>query len=387
MKDSAAEREIKSFWWAPNRPETRWFGTLTLARGAMPHLELVVERTNLFDDRMPLGRVLHGKDEHGKPITLLFASESGSTISNAVVKRDFCTGYAVLGMALSRPEEFVVNELCLQLQQLYGWLGITGFDRPTATAAGELTIRNRQPVDAVFAVNSDLDVGVRFRSVLHDRVGSQQIDEIPVFAFISKSGLSLNRPDDRPGPPACRDASWRGAGRPAGIGRRQTARAGGDDGSDRMNPIFHSQLLHSPSFGLPRRGENSPAQGNALGHQPITLQPALKGRHSGRANVEHAAVDTEFRPFRAWPPLTTEFPGRCPGLASRCAFGAHLYAQEESAVDAKLAALELRRAALASLFTSLLHHLITGQVRLPEFRNSPTERGKNGGRYAHDVCG
>ena len=74
MKDFAAEREIKSFWWTPNRPETRWFGTLTLARGAMPHLELVAEGTDLFDDHMPLGRVLHGEDEDGKSITLVFAS-------------------------------------------------------------------------------------------------------------------------------------------------------------------------------------------------------------------------------------------------------------------------------------------------------------------------
>ena len=38
-----------------------------------------------------------------------------------------------------------------------------------------------------------------------------------------------------------------------------------------------------------------------------------------------------------------------------------------AAVDAKLAAEESRRAALAALFQSLLHHLMTGQVRLPEF--------------------
>ena len=42
-------------------------------------------------------------------------------------------------------------------------------------------------------------------------------------------------------------------------------------------------------------------------------------------------------------------------------------ARQLSAVDAKLAAEESRRAALAALFQSLLHHLMTGQVRLPEF--------------------
>jgi type I restriction enzyme S subunit len=42
-------------------------------------------------------------------------------------------------------------------------------------------------------------------------------------------------------------------------------------------------------------------------------------------------------------------------------------AAQLSAVDAKLAAEEARRAALAALFQSLLHHLLTGKVRLPEF--------------------
>ena len=42
-------------------------------------------------------------------------------------------------------------------------------------------------------------------------------------------------------------------------------------------------------------------------------------------------------------------------------------ARQLSAVDTKLAAEVSRRAALAALFQSLLHHLMTGQVRLPEF--------------------
>ena len=37
------------------------------------------------------------------------------------------------------------------------------------------------------------------------------------------------------------------------------------------------------------------------------------------------------------------------------------------AADAKLAAAESRRSALTALFQSLLPHLLTGQVRLPEF--------------------
>jgi type I restriction enzyme, S subunit len=51
-----------------------------------------------------------------------------------------------------------------------------------------------------------------------------------------------------------------------------------------------------------------------------------------------------------------------PPLAEQLEIAAQL-----SAVDAKLAAEESRRAALEALFQSLLHSLMTGQVRLPEF--------------------
>ena len=47
-------------------------------------------------------------------------------------------------------------------------------------------------------------------------------------------------------------------------------------------------------------------------------------------------------------------------------------AAQLAAVDAKLAAEESRRAALAAMFQSLLHFLLTGRVRLPEFAGGHT---------------
>lgn len=52
-------------------------------------------------------------------------------------------------------------------------------------------------------------------------------------------------------------------------------------------------------------------------------------------------------------------------------FEQQLVAAHLSAVDAKLAAEESRRAALDNLFKSLLHYLITGKLRLPEFVGNP----------------
>ncbi len=42
-------------------------------------------------------------------------------------------------------------------------------------------------------------------------------------------------------------------------------------------------------------------------------------------------------------------------------------ATQMAAVDTKLAAEKKRQSALGALFQSLLHHLMTGKVRLPEF--------------------
>lgn len=49
-------------------------------------------------------------------------------------------------------------------------------------------------------------------------------------------------------------------------------------------------------------------------------------------------------------------------------------AAQLSAVDVKLAAEESRRAALAALFQSLLHHLMTAGLRLPKFLNAKAPR-------------
>ena len=75
---------------------------------------------------------------------------------------------------------------------------------------------------------------------------------------------------------------------------------------------------------------------------------------------------TKFRSGVAVPTLNRNtFSGiqiAVPPLTEQRAIAAQL-----AAVDAKLAAGEARRAALAAVFQSLLRHLMTGKVRLPEF--------------------
>jgi uncharacterized protein YqgV (UPF0045/DUF77 family) len=190
----STKREIKSFWWAPENPETRWFGTLTLETEHSPQLELVVERRNLADDIRPLGRVIHGIDEHGKPITLLFSAPSGHSISGAILTRRIVAGYALLGIALPDAASFVANKLRFQIQHLYGWFGISGFDRSQQQSFKEYVIRYQQPNDRLFPIGPDFEL--RLHSSVEECGGGFQehgIREDAAASFRSKAGFSLDR--------------------------------------------------------------------------------------------------------------------------------------------------------------------------------------------------
>ena len=187
------KREIKSFWWAPGHPDVRWFGALTLEPDETPSLELVVERRDPVIDRRPVDPVIHGKDEHGKPITLLFVGSSGETISGAVLKRTFSAGYALLGIALPAANGFLANSLRFQVQHFYGWLGRSGFERSEGDRADTFTVRYHQPEDEWFSLMPDLELGVHGTFETHNGFQERRIREDAALTFRSKAGFSLGR--------------------------------------------------------------------------------------------------------------------------------------------------------------------------------------------------
>ena len=192
----AATREIKSFWWTPDNADVRWFGVLTLERKETPSLELIIERGDMFTDRRPLGQVIHGKDEHGKPITLLFVGSCGESMSGALLKRTFSAGYALLGIALPCANSFVAHSLRFQVQHLYGWLGRSGFDPKVAESAGTFAVRFQRPEDEWFSITSDLELGVHGTYKTHNGFQERSIQEDAALTFRSKAGLSLGRCND-----------------------------------------------------------------------------------------------------------------------------------------------------------------------------------------------
>lgn len=187
------KREIKSFWWSPSCPEERWFGTLTLELNHTPRLEIFVERRSPMDGVKQLGRVIHGMDEHGNPITLLFVGLAGESTSGAVIKRNFDAGYALIGISLPDAASFVANSLRFQVQQLYGWLGKSGFEEIVEANNRTFTVHFRQLEDEWFTIISDLELGVHNTCTSHSGIQEQRISEDAALTFRSKTGLSLSR--------------------------------------------------------------------------------------------------------------------------------------------------------------------------------------------------
>jgi hypothetical protein len=187
------KRQIKSFWWATDQPVTRWFGTLTLELDQTPELELIVERNSPADNARPLGRVIHGKDEHGVPITLLFVSSSGDSITGAVLKRTLHAGYALVGIALPDADSFAVNSLRFQVQHLYGWLGRSGFKRDAEENGYTFAVHFQRQEDEWFSIAPCLELGVHNTFETHNGFQERRIREDAALTFRSTEGFSLAR--------------------------------------------------------------------------------------------------------------------------------------------------------------------------------------------------
>lgn len=155
-------RTIPGLWWLPTAPADKWVGTLTLAPDESPTLRTTVPRGFEFHtDTWP--GVLHGCDQHGRPITLLWVGRPGAQTSAVLSHHTWSAGEAVLGIALPGPEAFSVNELYLSLHHLYEWAEMTGFQSfgitPDFTG---YKVEYCRPEDVSFALNGERTVGFSF---------------------------------------------------------------------------------------------------------------------------------------------------------------------------------------------------------------------------------
>lgn len=183
------KRQIKGFWWFPDRTEFRCSGDLNLDEDAT--LEIYFERNSPVAGVPARNAVIHGQDENGKPITLLFVDspEGGAWHT----RRTFWAGYALIGIHVPSLDKFLANNLRVQMQQLYGWAGLSGFQSDPGSALNPIVIKYQHPTDLVFPLNGDMTLELGIASHASNRTQMQSVDEDAWFSFKSQAGLSLQK--------------------------------------------------------------------------------------------------------------------------------------------------------------------------------------------------
>lgn len=186
------KREIKGFWWTPDKPEYRVFGILTLELGEGAQLVTFAEGGFTAEAFDPNNQVIHGQDEHAKPVTLLFVMPPRPTISGGLMQRSFHVGYVVFGIALPDSSSFIAHELQLWIQHFHGWAGTTGFVDDSELKE-ETTIRYRHPDEVYYRISDDLEVGIGVSMHAQHGLWDRGIKENAWISFRSKAGFSFHR--------------------------------------------------------------------------------------------------------------------------------------------------------------------------------------------------
>jgi len=187
------KQEVLGQWWLPANPEQRWVGTLKLAPGESPNLAVIVPQGYFQLCEPPRPPVLHGYDEHGKPVTLLFPSCPSTSGAAALSQMRFSAGYAVMGIHLSGAEEFLVSSLSLGLQHLHEWSGLSGFVHSHPNTALESHVHYRSPEPQRFSITPDLSLEIGAAASGHTSWSERVLREDAYLSFESKAGLTFHQ--------------------------------------------------------------------------------------------------------------------------------------------------------------------------------------------------
>lgn len=184
-------REIPGLWWLPNAPADQWVGKLTLAPDESPKLQTTVQKGHDYlAEKWP--DTLHGCDQHGRPITLLYANCPSVSSSAVLSYQTWSAGYAILGIHLPGPEAFCVNTLYVSLQHLYEWAQMTGFQSiGMSKDFTEHSVQYRRPDDLNFTLDDERTVGFSFSFGFTPGPPKAEISEGVSICFKSTTGFSL----------------------------------------------------------------------------------------------------------------------------------------------------------------------------------------------------
>lgn len=164
-------------WWVPGFEDQKLLGELVRSRKNRIELRFKIAEGFKSGVQQPL-KVVHGLDEHGKPVSLFYAMWAGSSQTSALTKFAYNVGYYFHGLHLKSWADAVFDELESELPHLTSWVAISGFLESDKTNP-EAKIRYKLPPDRAF------DCGKGFKLVLAARMrsnssieGTRSIEEI-----------------------------------------------------------------------------------------------------------------------------------------------------------------------------------------------------------------
>ena len=186
-----AKRQIAGLWWMPTNPQEKWVGLLTLEYDKGPLLVLTVPKGHDFTPPK-IGEIIHGCDQHGKPVTLLNPAENESSSSTALTFIKYSAGAVILGLELPTRNAFLVNCIEINLQHFYEWAGITGFVTKPGSTTNEVSIAHSLPELRSFQIDHDLTVEIGTSFVFHNGSKEKSLTEDTFVQFKSRKGLGFS---------------------------------------------------------------------------------------------------------------------------------------------------------------------------------------------------
>ncbi len=181
---------LKGFWWNPSNPEKKWYGVL---KRTTKRIELECPIQNSASELIKDGQssTLHGLDARKRPVTLLFANASGSPEGDHSTIL-YYIAYALIGIHVPSKESFRARRTTVRLQNLDGWLGLTGFNRRLkgridADRTFDVHIEYCRPEEQMHTVQQGLEIAFGINAKYSASLQAHSISEN---AYISVSGVS-----------------------------------------------------------------------------------------------------------------------------------------------------------------------------------------------------
>jgi len=135
-------------WWVPGAEDGRILGELFMEREHGLHLRLKIPEGYASIGERPI-KVIHGLDQHGKPVTLFQSHCSNQEQSGALTIFTYSVGFCFHGVHLSRWGEAQFDEADAEFTYFQDWMNISGFI-PEKTKDGEAILHYQLPEDLEF---------------------------------------------------------------------------------------------------------------------------------------------------------------------------------------------------------------------------------------------